>query len=151
MSLKTAIALAVFAVAANAAELTLEQGTVAPGKTVSLGVKVAVGTDAPTGIQFDVEYDAVSLDIAVEAGPAARQASKSLQSAKVQPGKLRVLIIGFNKNVISDGVLAVLKVSFKGQDGGKTFPIGIMAASGTNEKAEPVAVTAKSGSVSTEK
>jgi hypothetical protein len=113
-------------------------------------VKLAALRDAPTGIQFDVEYDAASLDIAIEAGPAAKQAGKSLRSAKVQDGKQRVLIIGFNKNAMSDGVVAILHVSYKGQEAGKTFPIRITATSGTNEKAERVAVTGKDGSVAVE-
>lgn len=150
MLLQTAIALAVFAVAANAAELSIERGTLKPGKPVTLGVKLAALRDAPTGIQFDVEYDAASLDIAIEAGPAAKQAGKSLRSAKVQDGKQRVLIIGFNKNAMSDGVVAILHVSYKGQEAGKTFPIRITATSGTNEKAERVAVTGKGGSVAVE-
>jgi hypothetical protein len=148
---KTAIVLAFLAVAANAAEISLEQGTVAPGKSVALAVKMAAGTDAPTGVQFDLEYDAAALDISVESGPAAQQASKSLRSAPIQTGKLRVLIIGFNRNTISDGILAVVHVSYKGTEIGKTFPVHITAQSGTNANAERVAVTAKDGSVKVEK
>lgn len=151
MFLKTAIALAMLAVAANAAELSMEQGTLAPGKPVALNMTLAAGTDAPTGIQFDLEYDAAALDVSVETGPAAKQASKGLQSARIQAGKLRVLIIGFNMNIISDGVLALVHVSYKGIDTGKTFPVHITASSGTNGKAEPVAVTGKDGSVRVEK
>lgn len=69
MFLKTAIVLAVLAVAANAAELSMEQGTVAPGKPAALSLKLAAGSDAPTGIQFDLEYDAAALDVSVETGP----------------------------------------------------------------------------------
>ena len=148
---KAAIALMALALAANAAELTLEQGTVAPGKPVALGMKLAVGTDVPTGVQFDLEYDSTALDLNVEAGPAAQQASKMLRSAQIQAGKLRVLIIGFNRNTISDGVVAVVHVSYKGTDTGKTFPVRITAPSATNANAERVAVTAKDGGVKVEK
>jgi hypothetical protein len=148
---KTAIAVGVLALVANAAELSLEQGTVAPGKPVALGMKLAAGTDVPTGVQFDLEYDAAALDLSVEAGPAAQQAAKNLRSAPIQPGKLRVLIIGFNRNTISDGVLAVVHVSYKGVETGRTFPVRVTASSGTNANAERVAVTAKDGSVRVEK
>ena len=151
MFLKCAIALAMFAWAGNAAELILDGGSLAPGRPCTLNVRVAVGQDVPTGIQFDLEYDAAALDVSVETGPAAKQASKSLQSARIQAGKLRVLIIGFNRNIISDGVLALVHVSYKGIDTGKTFPVHIAASSGTNGKAEPVAVTGKDGSVRVEK
>jgi len=139
--------LAGLAMAANAAELTMEQGTLAPGKAIALDVKLAAGAEAPTGIQFDLEYDAAALDISVEAGPAAKQAAKGLRSASIQLGKLRVLIIGFNRTTISDGVLAVVHVSYKGTETGKTFPVHLAASSGTNADAKAVAVTTKDGSV----
>jgi len=150
MLTRVAFALAVVALAANSAELSMEHGVVAPGKPAVLNVTLAIGKDAPTGIQFDLEFDAASLDVGVELGPAGKQASKMMQGNKLQAGKQRVLIIGFNKTMISDGVLAILHVSYKGQDTGKTFPIRITGASGTNEKAEPVAVTGKDGSVRVE-
>jgi len=150
MLVHTAIAVALIAVAANASELSMEQGVLTPGKTVTLGMKLAAGADAPTGIQFDLEYDAASLDIAVEAGPAAIEAGKSLRTATVRAGKQRVLIFGFNRNVMSDGVLAILRVSYKNQDAGKTFPIHIAASSGTNQQAEPVTVTGRDGNVRVE-
>jgi Cohesin domain len=148
---KITIALALLALAANATELSLEQGILAPGRPVALGMKLAAGKDVPTGVQFDLEYDAAALDLSVEAGPAAQQASKNLRSALIQPGKLRVLIIGFNRTTISDGVLAVVHVSYKGSDTGKTFPVRLTALSGTNANAEKLAVTAKDGSVRVEK
>ena len=136
-----------FTVTASAAALSMDQAVLAPGKPATLNLTLTAGADAPTGIQFDLEYDAASLDVSLESGPAAKEASKTLQSAKLQPGKQRVLIIGFNKTIIADGVLAILHVSYKGQDTGKTFPIRITAASGTNQKAEAVAVTGKDGGV----
>jgi hypothetical protein len=151
MILRTAIALALLAVAANAAELSLGNGIVAPGKPAALGVTLSSGKDAPTGFQFDLEFDPAALDISVEPGPGAQQASKSLQSAAIRAGKLRVLIIGFNRNTIPDGVLALVHVSYKSGDTGKTFPIHLTASSGTNANAETVAVTVKDGGVRTEK
>lgn len=151
MFVRTAIALVTLVVAASAAELSMEKGTLAPGKPATLGLKLAVGAEAPTGFQFDLEYDAAALDVGIEAGPAAKQASKNLQSRRIEPGKLRVLIIGFNRNTISDGVLAVVHVSYNGIEYGKTFPVHITASSGTDAKAQPVPVTAKDGSVTVEK
>jgi len=151
MFLRIAIVLAMLAPLANAAELSMEQGTVSAGKPASLGMKLAGAADALTGIQFDLEYDAASLDVTVESGPVAKDASKNLQSARLQPGKIRVLIIGYNRNTISDGVLAIVHVSYKGTETGKAFPVHITASSGTNAKAEAIAVTAKDGSVRVEK
>jgi hypothetical protein len=61
------------------------------------------------------------------------------------------LIIGINRNTISDGVLAVVHVSFKGGDGGKTFPVHVTAAAGTTANAEPISIAAKDGGVKVEK
>jgi hypothetical protein len=143
--------LAALAGAASAAELVLEQGAVSPGKPAALNVQLTAGAEAPTGFQFDLEFDPASLEVSAEVGPAAKGASKFLQSRMLQPGKLRVLIIGFNQNPIPDGVLAVVRVSYKGTETGKTFPVRLTASSGTNADAKPVAVTVKDGSVRVEK
>jgi hypothetical protein len=145
------MALAALAWAATAADLAIEQGKLTPDKPVSLAVTLSAGSEAPTGFQFDLEFDPAALDLSIEAGPAAKQASKGAQSRTLQPGKLRVLIIGFNRNTISDGVLALIQVTSKGTGAGKTFPVHMTAASGTNADAKAVAVTAKDGSVTVSK
>jgi hypothetical protein len=151
MTVRIALALGLFALSISAAELTLEPGSVAPGKPAALALTLNVGSEAPTGFQFDLEYDAAALDLTVEAGAAAKQASKMLQSRQLQPGKLRVLIIGFNRNTLSGGILAVIHVSYKGNETGKSFPVHITASSGTDADAKPVAVTARDGTVKVEK
>jgi hypothetical protein len=150
MNLKTAIMLTVLAVAGNTAELGIEHGAVEAGKPTLLNVKLTSGTEAPTGIQFDIEYDAASLDVSIEAGPAAVQAGKSMRSAPTKTGQ-RVLIIGFNRNVILDGAVATLHVSLKGPGvAGQVFPLHLKASSATNERAETLAVTGNDGSVKVE-
>ena len=144
---RIAVAVVFLARAANAAEIVMEQGTVSPGKPATLSLRLASGTDLPTGVQFDLEYDPAALEINVENGPVSQKAAKSLRSAPIQSGRLRVLIIGFNRNTISDGVLALIHVSYKGAEIGKTFPVHIVASSGTNADAGKVAVAAKDGSV----
>jgi len=151
MMVRTALALAALAVAANAAKLAIEQGTVTPGKPATLAVTLAAGAEAPTGFQFDLEYDGAALDLNVEAGPAAKNASKMLQFRQLQEGKLRVLIIGFNRNTISDGILALIHITYKGTDTGKSFAVHMTASSGTNADAKPVAVTGTDGSVTVAK
>jgi hypothetical protein len=141
------LVLAALALAANGAELSLEQGTLSADKTASLKMMFTGGKDAATGLQFDLEYEAAALDITVESGPAGQQAGKNVRSAQIQPGKLRVLIIGFNRTTIPDGVIAVVHASLKGGDDVKTLPIHITAAAGTTANAEPIAVTVKDGGV----
>jgi hypothetical protein len=136
---------------ANSAEIAMEQGTVSPSKPATLSLKLASGADLPTGVQFDLEYDPAALEITVENGPVSQKAAKSLRSATIQTGRLRVLIIGINRTTISDGVVALVHVAYKGSETGKTFPVHIIASSGTNANADKVVVTAKDGSVTVEK
>jgi Cohesin domain len=142
-----ALALFVLTLSANAAELSIETAGLAPDKSAALAVNLTASGEAPTGFQFDLEYDAAALDLSVEAGGAAKQASKTLQFRELQPGKLRVLIIGFNRNTIADGILALIHVTYKGTESGRSFPLHMTAQSGTDADAKPVAVTGKDGSV----
>jgi hypothetical protein len=150
MAWKAAVVLAFLTMPASALELRLDEGTLS-GKDAALKVTLAAGKDLPTGVQFDLEYDPAALGLTVELGQAAQQASKNLRSAEIKPGKLRVLIIGFNRTTISDGVIAVVHVSYKGTETGKTFPVQMTAAAGTDADARPLVVTAKDGSVKVEK
>jgi hypothetical protein len=151
MYLQTAIVLTMFAVAGNAAELSIGHGVVAAETPAAIGVSMAGGGATPTGVQFDLEYDAASLNVTVEAGPAAAQAGKGVQSAALPSGKLRVLIVGINRNVMADGVVAILHVSLKAPAAaGKTFPLGISASAATNAQAAAVPLTGRDGSVRVE-
>lgn len=149
MKLRTAFVLATFVVAGNAAELTIGSGTLsAPSQPAILNVALASGGASLTGIQFDLEYDAASLNVTVAAGPAVGSAGKNLQSAVIQPGKQRILIVGMNQSAIADGVVAVLQVSLKGRPtGAKTFTIHMSGPAGTNAQAQPVGVSGSDGSV----
>jgi hypothetical protein len=151
MYLLTSVVLTMLAVVGNAAELGIEHGTVEPGKTTNLNVKLISGTESPTGIQFDLQYDADSLDISIETGPVLAPAGKIMRSAAVQAGRQRVLIFGFNKNAISSGVVATLHVSLKVPgEAGKVYPLHLTATSGTNERAETLALVGSDGSVKVE-
>jgi hypothetical protein len=151
MLVRTALLLAVLALSASAAEISIERGSLGRDKSASLAVSLTAGTEAPTGFQFDLEYDAAALDLSVEAGPVSKQASKGVQFRQLQPGKLRVLIIGFNRNTIADGVLALIHVTYKGNEPGKSFSLHMTGQSGTNADAKPVTVTAIDGVVTVSK
>jgi hypothetical protein len=152
MNIRTVILLATLAVAGNAAELSIGNGTIkTAGQPVTLNVTLASSGASLSGLQFDLEYDAASLNVTVAAGPALGTASKNLQSAVLQPGRQRILIVGMNQTAIADGAVAVLQVSLKDHAGaGKTFPIRITTPAGTNPQAQPVAVSGGSGSVKVE-
>jgi Cohesin domain len=152
MNIQTAIVLATFAVAGNAAELSMGNGILNPAaQPLTLNVALTSSGASLTGMQFDLEYDAGALNVTVVAGPATGSAGKNLQSNVLQAGHLRILIVGMNQTTIADGAVATLQVSLKGQAGaGKTFPIRMTAPAGTNAKAQAVALSAGSGSVKVE-
>ena len=153
MNFKTAIVLAMFAVAGNAAELSVGSATLntTAGQPAALNVTLASSGAALTGLQFDLEYDAAVLNVTIAAGSAAEGAGKNVQAAALQAGHQRIMIVGMNRTTIADGVVAVLQVSLKGQvAAGKTFAIRITAPAGTNAQAQAVAISGGSGSVQVE-
>jgi hypothetical protein len=151
MLVRLAISVAAIALSACGAELAIENGTVAGHKPATLAMKLAAGAEKPTGFQFDLQFDAAALDLTVEAGPAAKQAEKEVQTWQLQPGKVRVLVTGFNRTAIGDGVLALIQVKDKGAKSGKSFPVHLAALLGTNADAKAVTVTAKDGKVALKK
>jgi len=59
------------------------------------------------GAQLDVVFDSTMLAVQdVIAGPAAAAAEKEVSFSHFAAGRVRIVITGFNQNVISDGVVA---------------------------------------------
>jgi hypothetical protein len=59
------------------------------------------------GIQFDLVFDEDWLTLTdVEPGPAATAAGKDVAFSRLGPGVVRVIITGFNQQVIEDGAVA---------------------------------------------
>lgn len=146
MRYRNIVVLFAFAVAGSAAELSMGSGTVSARQTVILNVNLKSAGETLTGIQFDIDYDAAVFDVSLENGPVAEQAGKNLQSASRGAGKRRVLIIGLNQNSLSDGVVAILRVSLKGKvEAGRRYAIGMTSPAGTNSRAESVAVSGRGG------
>jgi hypothetical protein len=135
-----------FAVVGSAAELTLGSGTVSASQSVILTVNLKSAGEALTGIQFDIEFDAAVFDVSLENGQAQEQAFKSLQSASLGEGKRRVLIIGLNQTSLSDGVVAILRVSLKGDaEARRSYTVRMTSPAGTDLRARWVAVSGHDG------
>lgn len=152
MKLQNLLVLATFAVAGNAAELSIGNAIISAtaNQPATLNVTLASQGASLSGMQFDLIYDASFLNITVIAGPAAEAAGKNVQSAVLEGGHQRVLIVGMNQTTVADGVVAVLQVSLKGQAAGKTFPIRLTAQAGADAQAKAIAVSAAHGSVKVE-
>jgi len=148
MYVRTAVVLAMCAAVACAAEVNIGSAVVTSGQPATLNVTLASGGAVLTGIQFDFKYDPAVFDVTVATGPAASDAGKTVQSAAVQAGQQRVLVVGFNQNGIADGVVAVLQVSLKAApEIRKRYIIGIHELVGTNGQGESVDLSGHSGAV----
>jgi hypothetical protein len=94
-----------------AADLLVPTEVVAhAGGTVTLEISYRSQGASVAGFQLDLGYDRAALTITPTAGPAAASAGKTLSSAVLPNGRLRLLVSGFNQNVISDGDVITLSV-----------------------------------------
>lgn len=148
MTYRNVVVLLAFALVGSAAELSIGSAVLSADKPATLNVTLASGGAALAGVQFDIEYDARALDVTVQAGPAATDAGKTLQSAPLQAGRRRIIIVGFNQNSIPDGVVATIQVSQKD----KTAAVGasgvkIRGLVGTTGQGQTVAIAGQDGGV----
>lgn len=131
-----------------AAELRLDSAGVDSAKPTTLSLHLNAPDAELTGVQFDVEYDAAKFDVKLEIGPAAEGAAKVLQSNVLRPGKVRVLIFGFNRNKIGDGIVALAHISVKdGVQVNESHPILISDTVGTSAEGVAVKVTGVGGNL----
>lgn len=64
-------------------------------------------TEKVSAMQFDIEYSASLVEVrSISAGDATISAQKQLSYNRIQPGKVRIVIVGLNQNIISSGVVA---------------------------------------------
>jgi hypothetical protein len=98
--------------------------------------------------QCDLMFDASAFTIdSVTAGAAAQDAGKDAVRSNLGPGLVRVIVSGFNQNVIADGVVVELSISVDGAapDGFYAFTLSNVILSDPN--AQPVSATAVPGGV----
>ena len=138
--------LAVFiATQCGAAELSLQRaageaaGTFGDVLNVSVASTANVPSSLLTGIQFDLAYDTTSLEVTAKIGQAAENAGKTITTVPLGTRGLRVIIIGFNQNTLTDGPVAVIHISPKrGTAAGAR--IRLTAPMGTTREGMPLAI-----------
>ncbi len=129
------------------ATLTVASG--GPGSAADLAITLALEGAAVSGVSFDVEYDAAALSVRAAAGAAATAAAKTLDANEPSPGRLRVIVIGVNRNRIADGVVAALTVTAKTSAAG-AFPLKLSNAAATDEDGTAVALAVLDGRFTTD-
>ena len=82
--------------------------------------------DQVSAIQFDLVYRAPALSVAhIETGEAAVAAGKTVSSYQLDEGKHRLIIIGMNKDPISNGVVAEVYFGVSDQARNGTYPVDL--------------------------
>jgi hypothetical protein len=92
-----------------AATLTVGQNSAIPSQNgVSVPVSLSSGVgEQVAAAQFDIMFSSAILVLSdATAGPAASSAGKDISFSTVEPGRVRLIIAGFNQNVIPDGIIA---------------------------------------------
>lgn len=106
---------------ATAATATLVAGEVNMSPDGQSAV-LPVSLSAPAGqrvaaLQFDVEFNPAVLEIPAKGGivegAVTKAAGKQVNCSALSPGKMRVLIVGFNQETIANGDVAVLQFAMK--------------------------------------
>lgn len=136
------------AVAASACAADLSLGTAAsgPGQPVNLSVTLRTLGANMSGLQFDLSYDKTALGISVVAGSAAEAAGKQVFLGDL-PGGKRVLIIGFNQNLMGDGGVANPTITAGASVPSGSYPLALSNSGGTDPSGQPVSILANSGAV----
>ena len=93
---------------ANSVSLLVGDGSGSAGQIVEVGIQLtSSGTANPGGFQLDLSYDATKLAyVSARTGAQATAADKSISVQTQQNGDVRLLGVGFNQNVIANGIVA---------------------------------------------
>jgi hypothetical protein len=91
------------------ATVTMESGTINPGyelANLAITLTLEPGDEVASG-QWDLTFDISSLNLyAVQTGPAAEAAGKTVSFSELNEGTIRILVTGLNMDAVPDGVLA---------------------------------------------
>ena len=100
-------------VASDGVSLNAGTGSGSTGQTVEIPITMSLtGSAAPAAFQVDLSFDTAKLSfISARAGAQATAAGKGVSSATPVAGTARLLVTGFNQNVIGSGLVAY--ASFK--------------------------------------
>ncbi|HPO14126.1 MAG TPA: cohesin domain-containing protein [Candidatus Hydrogenedentes bacterium] len=116
-------------------------------------VIVAVSLDTATvesvaALQFDLLFNGEVLSLPeVTVGAAAAAAGKDLCHNLIQPGQMRVIIAGFNQNIIGDGVVAEAHFSIAEDAPGSVETLSFSGVTLSDPNGQAVPVTPRDGTL----
>lgn len=130
---------------AAAASLSSPAQISGPGTSVLVPVTLALGSDAVSGLQFDVQYDNSVLSLNPTAGLALRSSGKDIYFQDLAPNQRRFLIVGINQNPIPEGDVIDLLVEIGAAAPDGPYSLSIANLVGISPSGSAVLMTATSG------
>lgn len=98
-------------------------------------------------IQFEVIWDSRYIDLALREDAGTRGAGKRATVFDPAPGGKRVVVSGFNQNVLPEGPVVVLLLNVKPGASAREYSLSIRNVSGAGPDGSFVKVQSRSGSV----
>jgi len=110
-----------------------------PGEHVELPLHLETGSDQVSILSTDVTFDRDVLNNAtVSMGPVSSDADKSVRLRQLDSGQLRILVMGFNANAISDGIVAYLHFDV---EPGAALDTTLVSQTASGSTPEPTSLT----------
>ncbi len=128
---------------AQSAGLTVGSASGMPGSTVRIPVQFNSGTASVSTLQFDLLFPSSLAYITTSTGAAASAAGKSASGNALLDG-VRIVVFGFNQDVLDSGVIAEIQLSISATVGAGSIPLTVreIVASDPDAKGVPVSSTA---------
>jgi uncharacterized protein (TIGR03437 family) len=137
----------VSATAAISAQVSLSNQPAAPGTSVLFPVVFSSQGDSISGLQFDLQYDNAAMSLSATLGDTARNSEKSLYVADLAPNKKRFLIVGFNQNLITDGISINLFVNLNQSVADGVYALELSTLAATDPYGNPITITGIDGTL----
>jgi hypothetical protein len=141
-----AIALVRVAAAQTPATITIGSGQADMQGNASIDVTFK-SNQAVAALQFDIESPPQITAITATSGTSTTISGKTLYTATVLTGVIRVLIAGLNINAISDGPITILFLHTKTGVAAGIYPLAIRNTFGASPDGSSVSVTGSDGSL----
>ncbi len=141
---------ALAALPARANSLSAGSAGAPPGGSAVVNLTLSARGAELTGLQFDLDFDARTLELEASAGPAASAAGKALHASVPAPaalGRLRYVVIGLNQNVIEDGIIARFTVRVQPQAAVGTYVLRLANVIGTRRDGGTLPLPSSDGSL----
>jgi len=146
-----ATALVTFSGTCIAATLTVGSQSISSGVTAPAEVPISLSNgpgENVAGMQFDIRFDADTFTLSnVVAGPAVTAAAKDVSFSRYAPGQVRVIIAGFNENMIPDGMIVSATFTVASSPSGGEYPVSLSNVLLSDLDANEVPSEAVAGSI----